>query len=151
MTNLPAPSLLLLVLALCGCSELDNCPDGSDQEVEITTGTTVRDPLMYWSAPWLGPRDPFPAKTMMRFRHDLGTTPELVSSYVSFKSEGYDVTENAGNQGRIYCVDNTDIWIKNDTCEESFYVRVAAWASGTTDTPCTCEEYFENPKACETN
>jgi hypothetical protein len=87
----------------------------------------------------------------MRFEHGLGTTPEVVATYVSFRRSGSDVSENAGNQGRIHCVDNDEIWIKNDTCEEGFYVRVAAWASGTTDTPCTCEELFENPKACETN
>lgn len=139
MTKLLAPLLLLL---LTGCSELDNCPDERDEDIEVTTGTTDPSSLMYWSAPWEGPRDPFPAKTMMRFRHDLGTTPEVVVTYVSFAPNDYDVSENAGNQGRIRCVDDTDIWIKNDTCEEGFYVRVAAWASGTTSASCTCEDRF---------
>jgi len=154
MTNLPAPSLLLLVLALCGCSELDNCPDGSeDQLVPVTASGVVSDPEsgVYSSSSWQGPHQPFPAKTLMRFEHGLDTTPEVVVTYVSFDDTPTDVSENAGNQGRIYCVDNTDIWIKNDTCEEDFYVRVYAWASGTTDTPCTCAEYFENRKACEPN
>lgn len=154
MTKLPTTSLLLVLLALSGCSELDNCPDGSeDTPVPETASGVVSDPEsgVYSSSPWQGPHQPFPAKTMMRFAHGLGTTPEVVVTYVSFDSSGSDVSENAGNQGRIACVDNTEIWIKNDTCEEDFYVRVAAWASGTSDAPCTCDEYFENPKACETN
>jgi hypothetical protein len=151
MTNLPATSLLLALLALCGCSELDNCPDGShDTEQEpVTTPNRVSDSEsgVYSSSPWEGPHVPYPAKTLMRFEHGLETTPELVVSYLSFDREGTDLTENAGNQGRIYCVDNSDIWIKNDTCEEDFYVRVAAWASGTLDTTCTCKDRFQ--KKCE--
>ena len=70
--------------------------------------------------------------------HGLGATPETVNSYVSFVSEGSDATENAGNQGLIRCVDDTEIWIKNDTCEEEFFIRVVAYASGSPSTSVTC-------------
>lgn len=136
-------TLSLLVLGLGGCSELDNCPDERDDVVEITDRMSDPAAGIYSSVPWEGPRDPFPAKTLMRFEHALGTTPEVVTTYVSFSAKDHDVTENAGNQGRIRCVDNTDIWLVNDTCEEGFYVRVAAWASGSTDTTCKCQDRFD--------
>jgi hypothetical protein len=147
MTKLLAP--LLLLPLLLGCSELDNCPD-EGEDITVPLGDRRSDPEtgFYESSPWEGPRDPFPAKTLVRFEHGLGTTPEVVVSYVSFSDDDSDVSENAGNQGRIRCVDNTDIWIKNDTCEESFYIRVVAVASGTLDTACSCEQRFadECPK-----
>jgi hypothetical protein len=149
MTNamLRRATLPLAVLSfwLGGCSALDNCPDGSSapgDAVVIKGGTTDPDALIYTSSDWEGPRDPFPAKRLMRFEHHLGVTPELVVTYVSFNAEGSDVTENAGNQGRIQCVDDDDIWIKNDTCEEDFFIRVAAYASGATHTACSCTDQF---------
>ena len=148
MTKLPARSLLLVVLALCGCSELDNCPDeGEDRKVPLGDRQSDAEAGVYSSSPWEGPHEPFPAKTLLRFEHGLGTTPEVVVTYLSFTREDSDLSENAGNQGRIYCVDNDEIWIKNDTCEEDFHVRVAAWASGTTDTTCTCAD--RSNKICE--
>jgi hypothetical protein len=76
----------------------------------------------------------------MRFEHGLGTTPEIVNTYVSFERQGSDVTENAGNQGRIKCVDSQEIVIKNDTCEESFYIRVVAYASGSGGASTDCQD-----------
>jgi hypothetical protein len=125
-------------LLLLGCSGLDNCPDAATKAIEIKDGTTDKMALFYESASWTGePRDeeprkrhPFPAKTCLRFLHELGATPEVVTTYLSFEADGSDVTENAGNQGRIKCVDDHEIVIKNDTCEEDFFIRVAATASG---------------------
>lgn len=134
--------LISACLGLLGCSDLDNCAEDEGEVIpanapkampDVATGT-------FTSCPWEGPRSPFPAKVTLRFAHGLGATPEIVSTYVSFKSEGSDLTENAGNQGRIRCVDDEHIWIKNDTCEESFFVRVVAQASGETNTAESCCE-----------
>jgi hypothetical protein len=131
-----------VVLLLSGCSELDNCPDddGQTSMAAATESSTDSAAGIYTSCPWEGPRDPFPAKVTLRFEHGLPATPEIVTSYVSFASTGSDVTENAGNQGRIRCVDDTEIWIKNDTCEEDFFIRVVAHASGSTHADCTCND-----------
>lgn len=137
-------ALAALALGGSGCSELDNCPE-AQPAVVIESGTTDSQSLIYSSSPWEGPRDWFPAKTCMHFVHGLGTTPEFVNSYVSFASENSDVTENAGNQGRIKCVDDYEIIIKNDTCEEDFFIRVAAFASGTADTPVPCADRSPHP------
>jgi hypothetical protein len=149
----------LLVLALAslalGCSELDNCPDSASYAVEVGEYEAGAAPaaagaggagddaaaaasLSYESSAWDERRSRFPAKTCLRFRHNLGTTPEVVTSYVSFTALGSDVTENAGNQGRIKCVDDYEIVIKNDTCEDSFFIRVAAHASGASSTGQHC-------------
>jgi hypothetical protein len=131
---------LAVVLLLSGCSDLDNCPDDDGDHVvaEAELSTTDTTSGIYSSCPWEGPRDPFPAKVTLRFVHGLAATPELVTSYVSFAPDESDVTENAGNQGRIRCVDDTEIWIKNDTCEKNFFIRVVASASGETHTDCSC-------------
>lgn len=145
--HLKLTCLLLALAALPGCSELDNCPD-EGKPIVINTGTTDLDSLMYWSASLNGPRDAFPAKTTLHFTHDLGVTPEVVNTYVAFKGEGSDVSENTGNQGRIKCVDDREIVIKNDTCEESFYIVVTAQASGNSHAPCTCVERILNGGTC---
>jgi hypothetical protein len=135
-----------LLSLLSGCSELDNCADEQNDElITIDTGVTHADAQLYESAPW-EELDPFPAKRLLRFVHDLGTRPELVSTYVSFSKNGTlasDVTENTGNQGRIKCVDAHEIVVMNDTCEEDFHIRVTALASGEgpTETPCATRDY----------
>jgi hypothetical protein len=147
MTKLLAP--LLLLPLLLGCSELDNCPD-EGETITLSLDDRRSDPEtgFYESSPWEGPRDAFPAKTLVRFEHGLGTTPDIVEPYLSFWPKDNNVSPSTGNQSLIRCVDNTDIWLKNDTCEESFYIRVVAVASGTLDTACSCEQRFadECPK-----
>lgn len=140
-------ALPLLLGALSGCSALGNCPpDGED----VTIETNVADKSLgyYQSAPWYGPRDKFPAKTFVHFVHDLGFVPETVNSYVSFASTGSDFSENTGNQGRWKCIDDYEIVIKNDTCEEDFFIIVTASGSGTQHAPCTCQERSENGGGC---
>ena len=140
---------LLAALLLWGCSDLDNCPDAPSTAIRVPiseasaggAGSADDSTGVYESSAWGEARVAFPAKTCMRFDHDLGTTPEIVTSYVSFERTGSDVTENAGNQGRIKCVDSEQIVIKNDTCEDGFYIRVVAYAghapgSGDTSTRC---------------
>ncbi len=137
----------LALTATCGCSELDNCPDGSDKPITIDTGTTDQANLSFESAPWGGPLDAFPAKRQLEFKHDLGVTPLLVKAYLSFSKVGTNesdpgsVTEVAGNEGPFECVDSKVIVVKNDTCEKSFFIRVVALgASPNSDTDTHCGE-----------
>lgn len=136
-----------LLLALTGCDQLDNCPDDQDPITveprpakDEYPGSTDLESLTYESAPWDGPLDRFPPGTLMRFRHDLGFAPKFVDTFVSFGRHGTgngekgDVTENAGNQGRVLCIDAREIILLNDTCEDDFFVRVSAWAVGNEST-----------------
>jgi hypothetical protein len=133
--------------ALLGCSDLNNCAEDDGEVINANHQEAISDKStgVFYSCPWEGPRSPFPPKVTLVFTHDLGATPEVVSTYVSFQSEGSDLTENAGNQGRIRCVDDEEIWIKNDTCEESFFVRVVAQASGATNMTRRCCEQLNEP------
>jgi hypothetical protein len=150
---------------LTACDKLDNCPDagdpreifpsksgeagaaasdegeggsgGADGTSDVSTG-----PLFYESAPWGGPLTPFPPDTDLHFIHNLGHVPTMVKTYLAFSSAGTsegDVTENAGNQGRIQCVDAERIVIENDTCEEDFFIRVVAISSGKESDKISCK------------
>jgi len=134
--------LISACLGLLGCSDLDNCAEDEGEAVDADPKYAMTDTTtgVFTSSPWEGPRVAFPPKVTVVFTHDLGATPEIINSYVSFESKGSDQTENAGNQGRIRCVDDREIWIKNDTCEESFFVRVVAQTTGTMHAECTCRE-----------
>lgn len=130
--------LLAALPALLGCSELGNCPDGQP-DVTIETGTTVEAARTYASADFGGPRNHFPAKTTLHFRHELGFTPELMQSFVSFTESNSNATENTGNQGEWLCVDDEEFVLRNNTCQD-FYVVVSAYGSGTRHAPCRCSE-----------
>ena len=124
-------SILGLILVLVGCGQ-NSCSDG--EERTITSGTTDLENLVYVSAPWDGTLDRFDAKDTLTFVHGLGVVPDLVTTYLSFKEEGTgnsEVTENAGNQGEIQCVDANAIRIKNSTCAD-FFIRVVATRLGET-------------------
>lgn len=147
--------LLASLLALVGCDQLDNCPDAQDpitvEPLPATpkyAGSVDLDSLSYESAPWNGKLARFPPDTVMRFVHDLGFAPRFVDTFVSFTSTGTgdgDVTENAGNQGRIRCVDAHEIVVVNDTCEENFFIRVSAWAVGTeSDDGTLCQKELDS-------
>ncbi|RYZ03210.1 MAG: hypothetical protein EOO73_28400 [Myxococcales bacterium] len=133
MTN--ASSLLLLATLLCGCGALDNCPDGQSEPIRITGRSSDPEGQLYVSAPWSS-LDAFPAKTALAFEHGLGFTPAVVLPYLSFApvgtndSEGGSVALSAGNQTLVDCVDSRVIVIRNDTCEEHFYIRVTAFGVG---------------------
>lgn len=143
--------LLPLLFALVGCDELGNCPDGLDPRIvpHDTKGSPAKtdlETLTYESAPWSGPLQAFPPDTDMHFIHDLGHIPTLVKTYLAFSEDGTskgDVTENAGNQGRIQCVDAHEIVITNDTCEEDFHIRVVAWSTGNEKTDVFCSPSAE--------
>ena len=138
---------LLATTVSCGCSSLDNCPNGTDEPILIDTGTTDKAALTFESAPWDGTLDAFPAKTQLEFKHDLGVTPLLVKAYLSFTKlgtndqDGGSVTEVAGNEAPVECVDSHVIVVKNDTCEKNFFIRVVAiGASPSSDTAVKCGE-----------
>lgn len=136
MTSSPFRSrwaLLAPLLAPLGCSDLANCPEGRDP-ISIETGTTDPTALTYDSAAW-DSLDAFPAMTEVIFRHGLGITPGSVQTFLAFTPNGTNgkaagsVAETAGNQALIECVDSQVIVLKNDTCEQGFFVRVFAVAS----------------------
>lgn len=137
-------SMLWAVVGATGCGSLDNCPDSQSARL-ITGGLVDTDALTYESKPWGGTLDHFPAKSALWFEHGLGVTPLDVTPYLSFKavgthdSGGGSVAPSAGNQSLIDCVDSRFIVLRNDTCEEEFYVRVTARDKGT-DPPEGCGE-----------
>ncbi len=134
--------MLAALIPVVACSELSNCPDASP-DITIETGTTVATARTYSSAPPWGPRDAFPAKTTLRFVHQLGFSPESVQSVVSFTAEGTNFVENTGNQGEWLCVDDDELVLRNNTCED-FYVVALAEGSGTLHAPCACKERLDD-------
>jgi len=129
------PLVVPALLAVLGCSALDNCPDSESARL-VTDGVTNIDRLTYESKPWDGELDHFPAKSTLWFEHGLGVTPLNITPYLSFRKEGTNdsdhgsVTTSAGNQSLIDCVDSRFIVLRNDTCEPSFYVRLTADGEG---------------------
>ena len=132
MTNSGLRLLSVLTLvATCGCSALDNCPDSRDPiTIDRPDATDKVNWIFESSAGWEA-FDEFPAKTELRFKHDLGV-PVVVQSYLAFTAQasngagGGSFTEAAGNEVAFECIDSHWIVIKNDTCERSFFVKVVA-------------------------
>jgi hypothetical protein len=107
----------------------------------VDTGSADLDALLYESAPWQGPFQPFPANSEISFVHHLGLTPQIVSTYLSFDqsaSPQHNVAENAGNSALITCVDAEVIHVRNDTCEGKWFIRVVATATPTAPTTVHC-------------
>jgi hypothetical protein len=130
----------LTLLAACGCSSLDNCPDEQPRRtIANEPGMTDVDELYYESAPDSGPLAPYTPRSELVFEHGLGVKPLLYKAYLSFTKEGTNeqddgsITEIAGNQGTYQCVDHKVIVLKNDTCERSFFVKVVAMGRSPTD------------------
>lgn len=87
---------------------------------------------VYESHPWSGVLQGYRSDTTVTFIHGLNVIPELVQTYVSYSEVGiinYNVTENAGDQGLIECVDDRVIVLKNNTCIEEMWIRVVATAT----------------------
>ena len=82
----PLLGLALFSLLVTGCDQLDNCPEGQ-KDITIDTGTTYAEQGIYVSSPW-DSLDKFPAKTILKFKHDLGTTPEIVNTFIAFSEDG---------------------------------------------------------------
>lgn len=146
------PSLGLLyafAVVLGGCGALDNCPDGQSEPIVITGRPSDPVEKSFESAPWGGTLDSFPAKTALAFEHELGFTPLHVEPYLSFKKEGThdadggSVALSAGNQSLIDCVDSNVIVVRNDTCENGFFIRVTAYGKALTDLGDDCTKKTE--------
>jgi hypothetical protein len=144
--------ILGALLLSCGCSSLDNCPDGRDPIlVAADAAKTDVERLAYESAPWGGTLTYFPAKTEVWFEHGMGVIPLDITPYLSFShvgtadKEGGSVTQSAGNQSLIDCVDARYIVLRNDTCESSFYVRVTAHGQALNPDPDALEACGEMP------
>ena len=136
--------LLAALTALGGCSELDNCPDSKDP-ITIETGMSDPATFTYESAPD-DALDAFPAKTQLIFKHELGFTPLIVEPYLAFAKNGTNgsgggsTALTAGNQTLIECKDAHVIVVKNDTCEPSFFIKVAAYGQAPNDNGNSCSE-----------
>ena len=142
---MPVVALAVLVTS-SGCSELNNCVEGSDEVIVVEGGTTYPDSLVYVSAPTDGPLTPFPAKRPVQFTHGLGVTPFFWDSELSFAPHGTNgagggsISKSAGNPTLLDCMDSDVIVLRNDTCEDGFFVRVvveAAPEGPTGDHSCT--------------
>jgi hypothetical protein len=116
----------------CGCSALDNCPDGQDDIVIDRPEATDLDAMKFESSSGWKSFDAFPAKTRIKFKHGLGVVPFLYKGYLSFTEEatngngGGSFTEAAGDALEWECMDSDMIVIRNDTCESHFYVKIVA-------------------------
>jgi hypothetical protein len=115
----------------CGCSGLDNCPDAREAITIDRPGATDKDVWIYSSSEGWDSFDEYPAKTELRFKHDLGV-PLWADAVLSFKakatSEG-SFTPAAGNSAEFSCMDSHTIVLRNNTCERSFFVKVVAFGS----------------------
>ena len=133
MTNSRLQLLATLgVLAVtCGCSDLDNCDDARPTITIDRPNSTDKDLWLYSSSEGWDSFDEYPAKTELKFKHDLGV-PVLVVPYVSFRakadSDG-NHTLASGNVAEINCIDSHTIMVRNDTCETSFFIKVVAYGS----------------------
>lgn len=121
---------LAVLVATSGCSELNNCVEGSDEVIIVEGGTTYPDSLFYESAPTDGPLARFPAKRPVQFKHGLGITPIEWEAELSFAGHGTNgagggsISKSAGNSTLLDCMDSDVIVLRNDTCEDDFFVRV---------------------------
>lgn len=116
-----------LVVSACACSSLDNCPEGQ-AAITVGGGKTDAMALTYDSAPGGREWHAFPAKTVLRFEHDLGQVPLPDKIYLSFSPHGPagngSFSLASGNLALITCMDAHVVELKNDTCEEDFFVRL---------------------------
>ncbi|MFZ5890921.1 MAG: hypothetical protein ACOY0T_07715 [Myxococcota bacterium] len=132
-----------ITIFAAACSATDSCPNAQPVRI-IDTGTTDTNELLYESAPWNGPLEPFPAMSELIFKHHLGVTPQIMQTHVSFSQNGTDgsgLAENAGDTGEMTCVDSQVIRVRNNTCENHLFIRVVAMAtrSASTELKCSAE------------
>ena len=124
---------LALAFGALGCDPIQEIgPEQCDR-------SSTRDPLLYtegvaeggvyetsaWDEEWLE----FRGGAYYRLEHHLGGTPRVVNSYLSFEPRGTHgggaASQPAGNQVLVQCVDDSELWIINDSCVD-YYLRVVA-------------------------
>lgn len=125
---------LTLLTAGSGCSDLRNCAEEKSEPIPGGVDHPVVDKQLktYWSAAPGYDLDAFPAKTKLLFEHHLGFVPAVVNVYLSFEAHGTNgsgagsISPSAGNQSLIDRWDAEAIEVRNDTCENGFYILVTA-------------------------
>lgn len=120
-----------------GCSD---CSVFGQDPIVYEGGSTNPSRTIFQSSDFQAPMLHFPQGRIYRFHHGLGAAPVTVNIFVSFceqlgtcedsdsKISPDNVALSAGNQSLIEKVDEEMIEIRNDTCENNFYVRVVAIA-----------------------
>ncbi|HXS16711.1 MAG TPA: hypothetical protein VN764_05965 [Polyangiaceae bacterium] len=123
--------------ASLGCSD---CSVYGQDPVVYEGGTTNASRTIYQSSAVEAPLLHFPQGRVYEFHHGLGAAPVTVDIFVSFceqlqscdktsdKKNPNNVALSAGNQSLIEAWDDEVVVIRNDTCENNFYVRVVALA-----------------------
>jgi hypothetical protein len=123
--------------ATLGCSD---CSVYGQDPVVYDGGDTNASRTIFQSSAVEAPLLHFPQGRVYEFHHGLGATPVTVDIFVSFceqlqscsktsdKEKPNNVALSAGNQSLIEAWDDEIIRIRNDTCENNFYVRVVALA-----------------------
>ncbi len=120
-----------------GCSD---CRVGGQDPILYEGGTTNESRTIFQSSRLGEPYLHFPQGRVYQFHHGLGRPPASIDIFVSFreqlvadgdtddKTRPNNVAPSAGNQAVIEVWDDEMIQIRNDTCENNFYVRVVALA-----------------------
>ncbi len=124
--------------AQLGCSD---CSVSGQDPIRYDGGQTNKSRTLYQSSLAGEAYLHFPQGRVYQFHHGLGRAPADVNIFVSFKEQlekGADPNDKtepnnvglaAGNQAVIEVWDEEMIQIRNDTCENNFYVRVVALAN----------------------
>ena len=118
-----------------GCDRLGIGPEICDRSKEnnvpqLYTQGTVEDGV-YMSSDWDGELLYFPGGMRYRIEHKLGQRPRFTQLFLSFDRTGTDagvLSQSAGNQAEIRCVDDRAIIIANGSCVEYWLLVVAGVA-----------------------
>lgn len=120
---------LAIALAACGllsCSAAQ-CERNGQDPMDFRGGFTNAQGTVYESSRVDGEYLHFPRGREYRLHHGLANTPYGFTAYLSFSSMPLDsggFTESAGNQVIFERVSDEVVRVRNDTCEEGFYLRV---------------------------
>lgn len=125
-----------------GCSD---CRVHGQDPIVYKGGKTNAARTIYESTPADEPMLHFPQGRTYTFYHGLGKVPYEAPIYVSFceqpfndasdkcLSKSNNVAPSAGNLGLFEAWDAEKITIRNDTCENNFYVRIVILADPSDD------------------
>ncbi len=112
-------------LLAAGCIECR--VDG--EAVNLADGVTSPDETFYMTSEFGEDLIDFPGGKRLRLYHHLKGVPQQLETLVSFQRNPFggntSMSESAGNEVVIECVNRKYIQVYNDTCSH-FYLRVAA-------------------------
>jgi hypothetical protein len=126
---------VLAAAGSAGCETFGKQPCDTSVEgnpVVTYTGGTMANGV-YMTSSWTGPFLYWPGGQHYKLDHGLGTTPSWIQAYLSFEESGVDggvdaggsLAPAAGNDAEIVGVDDTAIYVANDTCS-AFWLLVVA-------------------------